>query len=180
MEENQDNKNGNGTGCLIIILIIVAIIFIPIIFNTLKESNESLQKTKLEGKLIEEGKVKTYDKTINEILEILKNKDENKLKEYLSNDFLYYDNNNRESKYITAFFRDLKILSSEYDIERRGDTSRDDVVTYRIYWNVVNGNKSLGRTSQYYCLQKVTIMLKRIVKQDIITYEVDKIILKDN
>ena len=62
------------------------------------------------------------------------------------------------------------------------ENSIEDKATYRIYWNVVEENKKNGidKDSEYYCLQKITIILKRIVKEDIITYDIEKIILTDN
>ena len=148
------------------------------IVNPIVEDIERSNKTKHEEKLINEGKVKDSNEVINEIAEILKNNDENRLNKYLSEDFLYYYSN-KESKYLSSFFRDLKILSSSYDIEERGN-SMNEQKTYRIYWNIVKGNEHLGRTDQYYCLQKITIILKKAVKEDIITYEIEKISLTDN
>ncbi len=167
-----------GLGCGIVLLILVAIIFVPMIFNSLS----NLNKTKQEGKLIQEGKIIPASEIINEIVDILKNKDENKLEMYLSDNFKYYDNNNYESKFASGFLSDLKILSSSYEVERRGDTGQSEVATYRIYWNVVENNKINGfdKTSQYYCLQEITIMLKKVTKEHVITYEIDKIILTDN
>jgi len=178
MEEKKNqipvNKN-NGTGCAIVLFIIILIIFIPMLIGSIG----SLNKTKHETKLIEEGKTKTESEIINEIIEILKSKDEIQLKKYLSKEFIYYDNDNLEHRYISSFLDDLKILATSYDIERRGNDIKDKE-TYRIYWNVVEQNKSLGKTNQYYCLQKITILLNRVVKEDIITYEIEKIILSNN
>ena len=164
------------------IIVSLVILFFLIVIGIMLKSNPEVNptKTKSEEELIKEEKTKTSLEVMNEIIEILKNEDKVELKGYLSNSFLYYYNENNKSKSLDGFLRDLNILSSSYEIERRGDTSQDDVVTYRIYWNVIEQNKDLGRASQYYCLQKITIILKKIVTQDIITYEIDKIILKDN
>lgn len=172
----KENKNG-GIGCAIAFLVLVAIIFVPIIISSIN----SLEETKHESKLIKEGKIKTSDEVIDEIIETLKNKDETQLKGFLSNDFTYYDNNNTEHKYISSFLEDLKILSSSYDIEKRGNSIQDEE-TYRIYWNTVEQNIKNGikRGERGYCIQTITIVLKRATKQDVITYEIEKIILKDN
>lgn len=178
--KSQINKN-DATGCAIVFFIIFLIIFVPILIGLVSNNIEKLNQTKHEAKLIEDGKVKTHNEVINEIIEILKNNNKEKLKEYLANDFVYYDNNNMEHKYINSFFEDLKIYSTIYEIERRGDTSTNDWATYRIYWNVVEENKKKGidKTNQYYCLQTITIMLRKVIKENEITYEIAKIILKD-
>lgn len=175
--EGKNNNNKFIWIIGIIILIIVILIFMP----SLLESKSKLDKSKLEHNLIEDGKTVSSDEIINELIEILKTKDKNKIEQCLTKDFTYYDNNNIEHKYIHDFFSDLNILSSKYDIERRGDTSSSDRATYRIYWNTVEQNIDNGikRGERGYCLQTITIMLKRVVRQDLITYEVEKIILKN-
>lgn len=173
----KKNNEKNKTGCLIVFLIVFLLIFVPILIVLVSNNIEKSSQTKHETKLIEEGKIKTDNDVINEIIEILKNKDEDKLKDYLSENFMYSDNDRNQSKYIHNFINDLNYLVEDnYDIEKRANDLEDEE-TYRIYWNVVEQNKNLGRTNQYYCLQKITIILKRIIKQDIITYEIEKIIL---
>lgn len=181
IDKNLSNDKNKGLGCAITLLILVAIIFIPLIINTISDSIESDNEAKHEAQLIEEGKTKSANDVINEIAEILKNCDEAKLKEYVAENFEYSDNDRNHSKYIDNFLRDLSIYSSSYEIERRGNDIKDKE-TYRIYWNIVEENRDNGvdKTSQYYCLQKITIMLKRVIKEDIITYEIEKIILTDN
>ena len=175
----EANKN-EGIGCLIGILILAAIIFVPLIIGTISSSLESSKTKAHEQQLIKEGKVKDASEVINEIIGILKNKDEIQLKGFLSKDFTYYDNNNTEHKY-SSFLEDLKILSSSYDIEKRGNSIQDEE-TYRIYWNTVEQNIKNGikKGERGYCIQTITIILKRATKQDAITYEIEKIILKDN
>lgn len=179
MEESKQTNKSNGTGCAIVFFIIFLLIFVPILIGLISNNMQVSNQAKHEKNLLEQGKTKSHNDVINEIIETLKNKNEAELKEFLSKDFLYYDNNNIEHKYISSFLEDLKILSSSYDIEQRGNDIKDQE-TYRIYWNVVEQNKSLGRANQYYCLQKVTVILNRVVKDDIITYEIEKIILTDN
>lgn len=172
-------KRKNGVGCCIVVLILVAIIFVPIIVGTISSTIQSSKAEKHEQQLIEEKKVKTAEEVIYELAEIFKNKDESKIKEYLSEDFSYYDNENIKHKYPSSFFKDLKVLTSSYDIERRGNSIQDEE-TYRIYWNVVELNKKWGRESEYYCLQRIEVMLKREIKENVITYEVEKLVLKNN
>lgn len=176
-KENQPQKT-NKTGYLIA-FIIVLVVFIPFII-VVSQSVESLNNSKHESKLVEEGKTKTHNEVINEVIEILKGKDENKLKSYLAEEFKYYDNDNEEYKYTGKFFRDLDIFFTSYEIEKRGDINRNDFATYRIYWNIVEENKKNGikQGEHGYCLQTITIMLKRVVKQEEITYQIEKIILK--
>lgn len=180
MEEKKkiNFTKGKGLGYIVALLVVVLFVFILMIREPLKEQGR-LDKEK---QLIEEGKTKTHNEVINEIIEILRDKKESELKKYLADSFKYYNNDKIESKYISGFLKDLDILSSSYDIERRGDTHQDSVVTYRIYWNVVEENKKKGidKTDRYYCLQRITIMLKRIVNENEITYEIEKIILTDN
>jgi len=182
MEQNKQTNN-NATGCVIVFFIIFLIIFVPILIGLVSNNIEKSNQTKHEAKLIEEGKTKTHDEVINEIVEIFKNKnkDKEKLNGYLATDFIYYDNENIEHKYISSFFEDLNIYTTSCELERRGDTSSNDWATYRIYWNVVEENKKRGikRQEHGYCLQTITIMLKKTIKQDIITFEIEKIILKD-
>lgn len=177
-EQFQSNKS-NGSGCAIVLFVVFLIIFLPILIWLISNNIENSNKLKHEQQLIQEGKVKSDNEVINEIVNVLKYRDENKLKEYLSENIIYYDNN-IEYKYLSnSFWYDLKYLvKDEYDIEKRGNDIKNQE-TYRIYWNVVEQNKSLGRTNEYYCLQTITIVLNRIVKKDIITYEIEKIILKN-
>lgn len=178
MGKESSEKNTNG--CLIVFLIVFLLICLPILIGLISNNINISNQAKHETKLIKEGKTKTDSEVINEIIEILKNKDKEKLKEYLSNDFIYYDNDNIEHKYISSFFEDLNIYTTSCEIEKRGN-SIEDKETYRIYWNVVEENKKRGikRQEHGYCLQTITIMLKKTTKQDIITYEIEKIILKD-
>ena len=185
MKEKSQKKdfinNKKGNGCIIVFFIIFLIIFVPLLIKLVSNNIEDSNKAKHEATLIEEGKVKSASDVINDIMEILKSKDEAKLEEYLSEDFVYLDNDRNQSKYINSFIDDLTIYSTSYEIERRGNDIKDKE-TYRVYWNVVEKNRDNGidKTSQYYCLQQITIMLVRVVKEDIITYDIEKIILTDN
>jgi len=177
-KNNQNNKN-SGLGCLILVLILVAFIFVPLIVIPISQNIENSNKEKHIEQLTKEGKVKSSNDILNEIIEIFKNKDEEKLREYLSDDFLYYDENNIEHKYASDFFMSLQFLMS-YEIEKR-DNSIQDEETYRIYWNTVEQNIKNGiiKGEYGYCLQTITIVLKKVVKQDVITYEIERIMLKD-
>ena len=181
IENEKTEKQNNGTGCLIVFFVIFLLIFVPILIGVISNNIENSNKVKHEQRLIEDGKIKTHNEVINEILEILKSRNETKLKEYLADDFTYYDNNNIEHKYLSSFFEDLKIFHLNYEIEQRGNDIKNQE-TYRIYWNVIEENKKRGikKQEQYYCLQKITIILERAVKADEITYEIKKIILTDN
>lgn len=179
-EKKQANKN-DGTGCAIVLFIIFLIIFVPILIGLVSNNVEKSNQAKHEAKLIEEGKTKTHNEIINEIMQILKNKEKEQLEKYLSKDFTYYDNNNMEHRFLDSFISDLQIYTSSYEIERRGDINKYDTATYWIYWNVVEKNKINGvdKADTNYCLQRIYIYLKRVVKEDTITYEIEKIILKN-
>lgn len=174
-EKGSNNKFIWIFGAILLILILIA--FVPGLLDSKKE----LDATKLEYNLIQEGKVKTPDKVIDEIIEILKNKEEDKFKQFLSSDFIYYDNDNIEYNYSNSFLKDLQIYTSSCEVERRGDIYQDDIVTYWIYWNIVEQNKANGviKSDTNYCLQRIYIYLKKVVKEDMITYEIEKIILKN-
>lgn len=177
----KENNKKSINSYLIVFLIVFLIIFLPILIGLISNNIKVSNQEKHEEKLIEEGKTKTHNEVINEIAEILKNKDKEKIKDYLAIDYTYYDNNNIKHKYISSFFDDLTIYTTDYEIEKRGNDLKDEE-TYRIYWNVVEENKKKGidKTSQYYCLQKITIMLKKVVKENEITYEIERIVLTDN
>lgn len=93
----EKTKN-DTTHYLIVFLIIFLLIFLPILIGLVSNNIEYTNQSKHEEKLIKEGKVKTHSDVINEIVDILKKRDEEKLKEYLSSDFNYWDDNNTESK----------------------------------------------------------------------------------
>nr|DAS27210.1 MAG TPA: hypothetical protein [Caudoviricetes sp.] len=177
----NENKGTSTTANLIILLIIFLLICSPILIKLISNNIKNANQAKHEERLLEEGKIKTHNEVMNEIVEILKDKDKEKIKNYSAIDFVYYDNNNIEHKYINSFWDDLSIYITSYEIEER-ENSTEDKVTYRIYWNVVEENKKKGidKTNQYYCLQKITIILKRAVKENEITYEIEKIILTNN
>ena len=162
--DNRENKN------FIIIIGIVLIVIILIIFlpGIIKEQKK-LETSKLEYKLLQEGKTINSDEIIKEIVEILKDRDEEKLKEYLSSDFKYWNNNNIESKYIYNFWSDLKFYTGKHYIEERGDTLNQENKTFWIYWDIPE-QLEYKQYSQY-SLQKICIYMRRIVKEDIITYE---------
>ena len=174
---NKDNENNKSLLItIIIIIIIILILCLPAVTKSINELNSS----KLEYKLLQEGKTIRSDEVIEKIVEIMKNKDEEKMNDYLSDDFVYYYKN-RDSKYIYSFWNNLKdLVNDNYEIERRENDIKDEE-TYRIYWDVVEQNKINGvnKTDEYYCLQRITIVLKRVIKKDIISYEIKNIILND-
>lgn len=176
MEKGNNEKN--TTGCLIVFLIAFLLIFLPILIGMIANNINTSNQAKHEMKLIEEGKVKTHNEVINEIVEILKNRDEKKLEEYLADDFIYYKSKeNIENKYVNYFFNDLDVLVSNFEIENTQDAIGDNEA-YEIYWNVIEKNKEYGidKNSNYYCLQKIRIILEKVVKEEI-TYEIERIIL---
>ncbi len=174
MEKNKKNDNKIVWIIGTIVLIVILIIFIVDLSNSKKE----LDTAELEYNLIQEGKVKSSDNVINEIVAILKNRDEEKLTNYLTEDFSYINNSRYESKYINEFWNDLQYLvDSNYDIEKR-ENSIETEETYFIYWNT--NNLVTDRTDNLYCLQKIRIYLRKLIEQNHITYKIYRIILTDN
>lgn len=174
---SQKSKK-EGLGCYIALLILVIIIFAPVIINLISNSIKNSIEVKHEEKLIEEGKTKTDSEVINEIIEIFENRDKEKINQYLSEDFIYYNNDNIKSEFISGFWSDLNYYTGKYYIEPRGDTSNQENKTFCIYWDIPE-QIEYKQYSQY-SLQKICIYMKRIVKEDIITYEIEKIILTNN
>lgn len=171
MKKKQDNKSVWITGG--IILAIILLIFIPEIIKGKKK----LDTVKREYNLIQEGKVKNDNEVINEIIDILRNRDKDKLEQYLKDDFVYINNDNYESKYISGFWNDLKYFTGKYYLEKRENSIKDEE-TYWIYWDIPE-ELAYEQYSQY-SLQRIFVYLKRTVKENVITYEINKIILRDN
>lgn len=155
-------------------LLVVILTLVSLMSKNIKVSKQEKQ----EQKLIQEGNVVDSNKFMEELVEILKKRDEEKLKDYLSSDFSYYNNNNTESKYINNFWSDLKFYTGKSYIEERGDTLNQENKTFWIYWDIPE-QLEYKQYSQY-SLQKICIYMRRIVKEDIITYEINQIILKNN
>lgn len=155
-------------------LLVVILTLVSLMSKNIKASKQE----KHEQKLIQEGNVVDSNKFMEEIVEILKKRDEEKLKDYLSSDFSYYNNDNTESKYINNFWSDLKFYTGKSYIEERGDTLNQENKTFWIYWDIPE-QLEYKQYSQY-SLQKICIYMRRIVKEDIITYEINQIILKNN
>lgn len=155
-------------------LLVVILTLVSLMSKNIKVSKQEKQ----EQKLIQEGNVVDSNKFMEELVEILKKRDKEKLKDYLSSDFSYYNNNNTESKYINNFWSDLKFYTGKSYIEERGDTLNQENKTFWIYWDIPE-QLEYKQYSQY-SLQKICIYMRRIVKEDIITYEINQIILKNN
>lgn len=169
-------KENNQFWIIAFIFIILSIIMY-IGYNITSTSTQSNQ----------EKQIKTSDEVLNEIIEILKNNRsvgydaENILESYLSDDFNYISPTNYNSKFVSGFLSDVKICFSSYETEKRGDIYQDDTVTYRIYWNIVEENKARGvnKAERGYCLQTINIYLKKVTKENLITYEIERIILNN-
>ena len=168
-------KESNKTGIIVSLffLIIVVMIFIPIISGTLSEQS----KIDKEQQLLESLETIPAEQIIKEITELLSKRDETQLKSYIDKEFTYIDNTNHTSNYIDGFWRDLKYLVTNYDIEHRAN-SIDGQETYFIYWNT--NEKAEGRADQFYCLQKINIKLVKTIEQDKVTYKIRQIILTNN
>lgn len=162
----------------IIVFIAFLLVVILTLVSLMSKNIKASKQEKHEQKLIQEGNVVDSNKFIEEIVEILKNRDEEKLKKYLSSDFNYWDNNNTESKYIYNFWSDLKFYTGKHYIEERGDVTDQNYKTFWIYWDIPE-QLEYKQYSQY-SLQKICIDIRKVVKENIITYEINQIILKNN
>lgn len=174
--EEKEVKN-NDKKFIIISSIIMAVIFIPIIIGLISSSANESREFNHETKLIQEGKTESTSEVLDKIINALKDRKEEEFEKILSKDFTYWNNDNNESKHIKNFWNDLKYYTGKYYTEKRGNSLKDQE-TYWIYWDI----SEKANYSEYadYCLQRIMIYLKRVVKEDIITYEIEKIILKDN
>lgn len=178
MEEKKENEKKNeGLGCVITLAIVFAIIIALIAVSSLSDAIKSSNEAKHRLSLVQEGKTISSGTIMNEIAEILKNRQEDNLKEYLADNFKYIDNDRCESKNIDGFWKDIKYFVTDYDIEKRENSIKDEE-TYRIYWNTNNLVKE--RADRLYCSQKIIVILKEVVKNDMITYEIEEIMLTDN
>lgn len=169
MEEKKNNNfiwTIGGIILLIILLISVA--------NFL-ENKKELDVIAHERELIQEGKVEASEEIVREIAEILKNREEDALEQYLTEDFSYWKNGETQS--IDDFWNDLNYLvENKYSIEER-ENSIEDEETWFIYWNT---NESItDKSSDLYCLQEIRIYLKRVVEEEFITYKIERIILNN-
>lgn len=162
----------------IIVFIAFLLVVILTLVSLMSKNIKASKQEKHEQKLIQEGNVVDSNKFIEEIVELLKNRDEEKLKKYLSSDFNYWDNNNTESKYIYNFWSDLKFYTGKHYIEERGDVTDQNYKTFWIYWDIPE-QLEYKQYSQY-SLQKICIDIRKVVKENIITYEINQIILKNN
>ena len=153
---------------IIIGIAIIAIIIFTILYDDIKELNDTKHKTEL----IQQGKIESSYSIINEIIQVLKEKDSSKLDEYLNDDIEYWKDD--KEKNINSFLQDIdKIEDNNWKIEQRNN-SIDNQETYLIYWNT---NKDIINIE---CSQKITFILEEVVKSDTITYEIKKIILINN
>lgn len=174
MEEKEVKSNDKKF--IIISSIIIAVIFIPIIIGLISSSANESREFNHETKLIQEGKTESTSEVLDKIINDLKDRKEEEFKKLLTEDFVYWNNNN-ETKKLSSFWNDLKKLSGKYYTERRGNSIKDKE-TYWIYWNIPEKASYNEYTDNYQ--QRIMIYLKRVVKKEIITYEIEKIILKDN
>lgn len=143
---------------IILIVIIVCLPVFLILFNSISELN----KTKLEGELIQAGKIQYAVDVIAEFTEHLKNGEIDSIKPLLSDDCSFYNENRVFS------LEDCLDQLNDYKncrYEERGNSIKDKE-TYRIIWNGSNENDAE---------QIITIILDRKVTKEEIKYEVSSI-----
>lgn len=170
MEEKKNNKFIWIIGGIILLIILL------ISVTNFLENKKELDVIAHERELIQEGKVEASEEIVREIAEILKNREEDALEQYLTEDFSYWKNGETQS--IDDFWNDLNYLvENKYSIEERGNSIEDEE-TWFIYWNT---NESItDKSSDLYCLQEIRIYLKRVVEEEFITYKIERIILNNN
>lgn len=84
----KENKNKVVLIAGVVILVIIILLFIPSLLNDKKE----LDELEYEGQLIQEGKVVSDTDVINEIVKVLKERNANRLNQYITTDFEYWRN----------------------------------------------------------------------------------------
>lgn len=173
----EEKKKNNDKMAIIIFSIILVIIFVPIIISSISNSVSESREFNHETKLIQEGKTESTSEVLDRIIKALKDRNEDDFEKLLSKDFSYWDNDNHYSKDIKKFWKDLRKISGKYYMEQRGNSIKEHE-TYWIYWNIPEKANYNEYTENYQ--QRIMIYLKKVVKEDIITYEIEKIILKDN
>lgn len=173
--EEKKVKNNDKT-FIIISVVIMAVIFIPIIIGLISSSASESREFNHETKLIQEGKSESPSKVLDKIINDLKDRKKEEFKKLLTEDFVYCNNGNKIKK-ISNFWDDLKKYEGKYYTEQRGNSIKNHE-TYWIYWNIPEKTNYNEYTENYQ--QRIMIYLKKVVKEDIITYEIEKIILKDN
>ena len=151
-----------GKRNLILIVIIVCLPVFLILFNSISELN----KTKLEGELIQAGKIQYAVDVIAKFTEHLKNGEIDSIKPLLSDDCSFY-NENRVFSLEDCLKQLNDYKSCRY--EEHGNSIKDEE-TYRIIWNGSNENDAE---------QILTIILSRKVTKEEIKYEVTSIILSN-
>ena len=164
----EENKN-NGNGCIIAFAAILGIIMIIPLMISLINSKKSLEEEKLQLKLVKEGKIVYAQEVTEKFANSLKNKNYNEISKYISDNCKFY-NNDGQQRSLEQCMKELEEYSN-HRIEARGDTNRDDIKTYRIYWNGTN----YENTKQIIMLQ-----MNRKVKKDEIIYEITDVKFTDN
>lgn len=154
-----------GLGCGIVLLILVAIIFVPMIFNSLSDLN----KTKQEGKLIQEGEIISAGEISKEFAQLISESKYNDATKYLAEDCKLIDSNNNERIKLEYCLEKLNVYKS-HTIEQRGNDLKDQA-TYRILWN--------GTTYEN-TKQIITLNLRKKINKQEITYEIIRVIFTDN
>lgn len=163
MKKKNDNKIVWIAGG--IIFIILLLIFVPYLID----SKKSLDTTKLEYNLIQEGKTVSAKDISEQFAMLLSEKKYDEASTYLSEECKLIDSNNRERVKLEYCLEELNIHSS-HTIEKRGNDLKDQE-TYRILWN---------GTSYENTKQIITLFLRKKVKSDKVTYEIFRVIFTDN
>lgn len=140
----------------IVFLIIILAIFIPSILKDKK----TLDTSKLEYNLINEGKYISDLETVQKFAEALHSNSIFDAKQYLSNNCEIYDTNNKKC----TFEEHIANLSTTtyYKYEKRSNDLKNQE-TYRIYWND-------GTEIQ-------TIILQKVINEEKVYYEIVKCII---
>lgn len=157
-------KNNSGIWIIgIILLFIVIVAFIPGLIKSRKELNE----LKKESELLKEGNYISDYECVKNFAEYLKSKDLENIKKLLSSNCLFYNTGICNS--IELCFENLEEYET-YRIEKRSnDISNEE--TYRIYWNGWNVDEAK---------QIITLILKKQITTEEVTYKIKRITLSEN
>ncbi len=147
-------------------LIVCALIWLC--YSMLAPELKNMNKLKLESRLIQENKITYGKETVEKFAEYLKNKNYYEIKKILSDNCIFYKDNNKKQT-LESCIGDIK-EREQYKIEKRENDIKDEE-TYRIYWD---GNNSENAK------KVISLFLRKNVKKDKIVYEIYQINFNNN
>lgn len=126
---------------------------------------QDLNKSKLEYRLIREGKITYANQIVEQVVGNLKNNEIEEIKKHLSSGCILYHNVGNQVYSLERCFENVEAYET-HRIEKRGN-ALENKETYRIYWNGWNTEESS---------QIIDIYLEKVINKEEITYEIEMII----